>query len=260
MRRRAFESSEELDLPRKRQCARSPPSTPDDKPPLVNEGSQPRVSSFVEKLGSELITIYVGPAKRPFYVHKRLFCGATKRYGIHPTGYNGQPNMLVFGEDADAFELLIEWIYKKSIDFSATTLLKVVKLYCLAEKYNRVNIMDYTVDHLFSAFQSKRRPPEESFGYAYQNSLEDSPLRNLMSSWFYATLLDTSLEDESYFNMPTTTKLAREIPELAVDLFLLIRQHGENSLGIGRELRRVMEACDYHQHTAYGDPCPYHPY
>ena len=108
-----------------------------------------------------------------------------------------------FPEDsADAFELLLEWIYTgsfHSIDRDAdepllTTMVHArIQLYGLAEKICLSNLADYTMTRLVAIAQdpSPLNPPTaEIVRIAYDITAHGSPLRKFVSMWLYFSMRD----------------------------------------------------------------------
>lgn len=172
-----------------------------------------------------------------------------------------------FPEDSpEAWELFIQWLYIGRLPpliqtahrdrAEAAALDKRIQLYCLAETYNIVALMDSTIDTIASAYKIRTRTPDiSSFRYAYTHTSEASPLRVLLSRWFYHLLItrgDVTVRPTRY-STEAMWQLATEHPDLLHDLFTLMRgQQGMVSKAVLDPSE--IPLCTYHQHTLAGEP------
>jgi hypothetical protein len=170
-------------------------------------------------------------------------------------------------DDIDAWELLVQWLYQGRLtplilspnrdksEFAA--LEKRVKLYCLAETYGITRLMDTTMDTLAQIYRVHVRAPELStFRYAYAHTLEHSPLRVLMSRWFYHLLVTRDDAHPTRYGTDTMFNLAMDQPDLVHDLFDLMRGQMA-SVPAGVMDPSSVDLCTYHQHKRLGEPmCP----
>jgi hypothetical protein len=170
-------------------------------------------------------------------------------------------------DDIDAWELLVQWLYQGRLtplilspnrDKSEIAALEMrVKLYCLAETYGITLLMDSTIDTLAQIYKVRTRTPELStFRYAYAHTLEQSPLRALMSRWFYHLLVTRDDSHPTRYGTETMFGLTMEQPDLVHDLFELMRGQMA-SVPAGVIDPGTVDLCTYHQHTLLGEPaCP----
>ena len=70
----------------------------------------------------ELVTIYVGPEKKPFVIHKEVASYSPVLNAAFNSDFvEGQTQTYNLEDaDADAFQLLVQWLYTKSIQFCLT--------------------------------------------------------------------------------------------------------------------------------------------
>lgn len=170
-------------------------------------------------------------------------------------------------DDIDAWELLVQWLYQGRLTplilspnrdkTEIAALEKRVKLYCLAETYGITHLMDSTIDTLAQIYKVRTRTPDLStFHYAYAHTLEHSPLRALMSRWFYHLLVTRDDAHPTRYGTETMFSLAVEQPDLVHDLFELMRGQMA-SVPAGVMDPGSVDLCTYHQHTLLEDPlCP----
>jgi hypothetical protein len=90
-------------------------------------------------IGNKLITIYVGPKRREFVVHKNLICQTSDFFSKAFTGgfQEAQENSMHLPEDdPNAFSLFIDWIYRSKIParYSKKHKATLYNLYIFAEK------------------------------------------------------------------------------------------------------------------------------
>lgn len=170
-------------------------------------------------------------------------------------------------DDIDAWELLVQWLYQGRLtplilspnrDKSEISALeKRVKLYCLAETYGITPLMDSTIDTLAQIYKVRMRTPDLStFRYAYAHTLDKSPLRILMSRWFYHLLVTRDDAHPTRYGTEIMFNLAMEQPDLVHDLFNLMRGQMA-SVPTAVMDPSLVDLCTYHQHTLLGEPvCP----
>lgn len=214
--------------------------------------------------------IYAGQEKKLFTVHKKLLCDAAE---VFDKMFNGgfreaTDNTAHFPEDdIDAWELLVQWLYQGHLQplilcpnrdkTDMAALEKRVKLYCLAETYGIVHLMDNTMDTIAQVYKVRTLTPDIStFRYAYQHTLEQSPLRSLMSRWFYHLLVTRDDAHLTRYGTEIMFNLGMDNPDLVHDLFELMRgQHGTVPNGVMDP--GTVNLCTYHQHTLVDNPvCP----
>ncbi|TVY24071.1 hypothetical protein LHYA1_G006988 [Lachnellula hyalina] len=71
-----------------------------------------------ENLGSEIVTIYVGPKRKSFTVHKKLLCERSSYFlKAFASGFKegAEGVMYMKEEHVDAFENLVNWIYRDQL-------------------------------------------------------------------------------------------------------------------------------------------------
>jgi hypothetical protein len=170
-------------------------------------------------------------------------------------------------DDIDAWELLVQWLYQGRLTplilspsrdkTEIAALEKRVKLYCLAETYGITPLMDSTIDTLAQIYKVRTRTPDLStFRYAYAHTLEQSPLRALMSRWFYHLLVTRDDMHPTRYGTETMFALATEQPDLVHDLFALMRGQMA-AVPAGVMDPGSVDLCTYHQHTLINEPvCP----
>jgi hypothetical protein len=100
-----------------------------------------------------MVTIYVGPERKDFIVHKKLLCESAQFFKGALTrdfeeAHKGEIEML---EDSPgAFSLYVDWIYRSTLPTANTEehLHNLYDLYIFAEKLCLVELKDKTMDSI----------------------------------------------------------------------------------------------------------------
>ncbi|KAE9381306.1 hypothetical protein N431DRAFT_321692, partial [Stipitochalara longipes BDJ] len=69
----------------------------------------------------EIVTIYVGPEKKPFIIHKEVAClhSPVFKTAFESTFVEGQTQSYVLEDtEPEIFQLLVQWLYSKTFQFS----------------------------------------------------------------------------------------------------------------------------------------------
>ena len=166
-------------------------------------------------------------------------------------------NSATFPEDsADAFELLLEWIYTGKFNsvnpFAEDALLTAtiharIHLYGLAEKICLPELADYTMNMLAAKalFTPQLTPPTaELVRIAYEITTRGSPLRKLISLLLHFYMRDPF---ESTSARKVSLVLVEGDADVVEDVILHLRDQdqGVNKLKHPRSL----PACTFHQHS-----------
>jgi hypothetical protein len=134
-------------------------------------------------LGNEIVTLYVGPKRKQFTVHKKLLCDRCEFFskafrGNFSEAEKGEMNLP--DDDPGAFSSLVDYLYrgvllKAKDDYHASLLLE---LYILAEKLCLSTLMDKACDaaHSYSSLSGKRVTPK-LIAHIYSRTHGGSKLR-----------------------------------------------------------------------------------
>ncbi|KAH8770276.1 hypothetical protein BGZ57DRAFT_954618 [Hyaloscypha finlandica] len=106
-----------------------------------------------ESLGKEMVTIYVGPERKGFFIHKKLLCESAQFFkGAFTRGFEeAHKGEIVMLEDSPgAFSLYVNWIYRSTLPTGNTEehLHNLYDLYIFAEKLCLVELKDKTMDSI----------------------------------------------------------------------------------------------------------------
>ena len=204
-------------------------------------------------LHRSIVTVYVGPEKYPFYLHKGRLCQKSSFFekAFHGSFEEASTGSIYLEEDDVAvFELLEEWLYSEKVNYSKDCddpSLLMVKVFCFAERVRIPTLQNITLDAIRDRATGRKvvgsnphttseitKKPQALFGYpnqpqwgflepqeamtgsdneeviaeylnpastdaviyAYENTLELSPLRKLLADIFaYNVKSDTLGED-----------------------------------------------------------------
>ena len=154
----------------------------------------------------------MGPEKYPFYIHKGLLCQHSEYF---QATFNGSFEEATTGtvhldeDDVDVITLFEEWLYRGSIsdlkDHKEPSSL-LVQLFCFANRVGIDQLQNDVLDAIRDVAIVRQIPPqydipdgalipEDSFKYlppassavidfAYEHTMDDSPLRRLLSEIF----------------------------------------------------------------------------
>jgi hypothetical protein len=137
-------------------------------------------------------------------------------------------NELAFPEDMQGtIELLIEWCYKSALpklseESTPQDCFERIKLYCLASRYECVELMNDTI-HFLVRYLRKNFPRWDVSWttYAYRNTHPGSPLRKLLSKWFTNKFFST--DDKGRWTTDVFSAAASGHPDLLHDVMVHIR-------------------------------------
>jgi hypothetical protein len=223
-------------------------------------------------LGTDTVTIYVGPKRKKFLVHKKLICDRSEYFSkAFKGGFQETEKGVMYlpEDDIEAFDSFVNFIYRNTLpkfvkDEDPPTedaideygCEKLAPLFYLAEKYcmNELanKVMDAIQDH---GLKYEVMPGEADMRTFYENTRHKSKLR------LYGTLCvlyETLLQDGDYTE--EYVRLANTFPDFAADYFMLHRKHRE-LLSIGNvadpRIRNDEEGfgkCYFHTHGK-GEKC-----
>ncbi|PQE11709.1 BTB POZ domain-containing protein [Rutstroemia sp. NJR-2017a WRK4] len=142
----------------------------------------------LSRLGTVIVTIYVGEDKVKFTIHKKLLCDHVKFFDkAFRGGFKEVADGVVHlpDQDPDAFGLFVEWIYQthfpsfRSVDDPRI----FCRLYMFAEKTAQEDLANATADILGnSGVIRTERPVFDIIKEVYEKTIDGSPLRKLCAS------------------------------------------------------------------------------
>jgi hypothetical protein len=107
----------------------------------------------IRNLGNEMVTLYVGPKRKKFIVHKKLICDSADYFdkafnGRFKEGREGI--MHLPGDKPGAFSLFIDWLYRSTfpVGNSSQYLNNLYYLWVFATKICHTKLADNAMDRI----------------------------------------------------------------------------------------------------------------
>jgi BTB/POZ domain len=189
-------------------------------------------------LGNEIVTIHVGPKRKAFTIHKKLFCDRSDFFSkAFNGGFQEAGGMMYLPDDeVKGFEGIVNFIYRDSLPpFRVTNgpddgreshrfeLDTLYPLFCLAEKYCMNELANRTMDAVQDfGWERDLIPGSKSLEFIYNNTHDESKLR------LYGTLTRLyrrALDEERKKDVDKLAALARQLPDFAADYVTLQFEH-----------------------------------
>jgi hypothetical protein len=178
-------------------------------------------------LGTDTVTIYVGPKRKKFLVHKKLICDCSDYFSKAFTGgfQEAEKGVMYLPEDdSETFDSFIDFIYRgttpKFIKGEDLPLFFLAEKFCINELANKMmdTIQDIQLEH-------ERVPGRTMMKQIYNNTRDKSKLRLYGTLCaLHQTMTDGPGEDWSS-EVTDYTRLASDLPEFAEDYVALLRKH-----------------------------------
>jgi hypothetical protein len=164
----------------------------------------------------------------PSSIHRKVLHDAIPGFDTELKLLRLGQNELAFPEDMQGtIELLIEWCYKSALpklseESTPQDCFERIKLYCLASRYECVELMNDTI-HFLVRYLRKNFPRWDVSWttYAYRNTHPGSPLRKLLSKWFTNKFFST--DDKGRWTTDVFSAAASGHPDLLHDVMVHIR-------------------------------------
>jgi hypothetical protein len=215
-------------------------------------------------MGTEMVTLCVGPENYVFRVHKKPLC---KKIAYFAKMFNGKfeeaiTSTATFPEDESLnFGRLLNWVYQdiiptvtfhKNEDGKWHENWDVLKLYVLAEKLCVSEVMDRALDAYMAAQRrSKILADIDDVDAGYSDTGESSTLRKFLCQTFIYALIffDNGRPGGSWENKGMQMLLVKH-PDLARDIVPILRGT------MGKRVAHPLQAskCAFHAHGE-NEPC-----
>jgi hypothetical protein len=221
----------------------------------------------MSEMGTEIVTLCVGPEKYVFRVHKKPLCKKILYFAkMFGGGFEeATTSTATFPEDESVtFGRLLNWVYHGTVP--AVILHKdeegkwkenwdVLKLYTLAEKLCISEVMDRALEALMSGQRySNVLPGIEDIDAGYSSTGENSSMRKFLCQTFiYAlTSFNTGRPGGAWENAGMQMLLVKH-PDLAKDIVPILR--GTMGQKVGNPLHPLKASkCAFHSHGE-NEPC-----
>ena len=214
-------------------------------------------------LSGPLLEVYVGPNERHWALHQNLLCHHS-RFFDENFRVNGDRKRIVDGklllpdEDAEAFELLVKWLYQGRIedvskmpkegrwDYAYTC----QKLYMLSNTIGLVELANLAIDQFRKGcYDTGLVPGAEEMSPIYHKTAAGSPFRKLVSKIAARQIMDP----ENEVNAVTYRECFEASPDFAIDVINEIRAGAGNSLPLFDDPTEG-NSCKFHEHEN-GESC-----
>jgi len=203
-------------------------------------------------LGNEIVTLYVGPKRKQFTVHKKLLCDRCEFFskafrGNFQEAEKGE--MYLPDDNPGAFSSLVDYLYrgvlpKAKDDYHAALLLE---LYIIAEKLCLSSLMDKACDavHSYSSLAGKL-VTAKLIAHIYSRTHGGSKLRKFCASQVAYYLATTRTGNFDYFGG------LEDCPDFFMDVFRWHVEHGKKINMFKESKIMAMEdmfgPCEFHTH------------
>lgn len=152
------------------------------------------------------IVLGTGPNVTIWYIHRALMVKHSPyfRAALEPNRFAEANSNFVSlpDDDSDAFEIFTQWIY--SIDLArpghpfgqveGRDCLKLVKAYCIADKFGVAPLQFHALRALEDANRSQSTITPECIIYAFEHSIKNSALRQMLTGIIAVAIHDGTLE------------------------------------------------------------------
>ncbi|PQE12671.1 BTB POZ domain-containing protein [Rutstroemia sp. NJR-2017a BBW] len=218
-------------------------------------------------LGEDIVTIFVGPARRKFVLHKNLLC----RLPFFDYAFNGGFQETVTGsmdlpeDEPDIFSIFVHWVYRGSVPpiTCQKNLDDLLSLYIFAEKLCLNELCNRTLDEIQGSAEGLEKVVFK-FGVVqmrkiWENTAPDSPLR----TWsVYATLwlcckFDAKIEEDRPIARAVLVQLwdvFKDHCDFYERFFVQVGKHSESNLPRNAFELNDWVVCAFHRH-AEGEQC-----
>lgn len=177
------------------------------------------------------MTLIVGETKTTFHVHEAELCEASPVFkAAFSSNFkeSSERKMNLPEDDAELFNLLIEWLYGHRYDLpqpigdktkDGTRFMEAMRLYVLADKYGVAGLKSCIAKTIFNTMKDGNVTGPNMDTVAYQNVSQTSGIRKLL-----ADLYACNINFEWYERATTKARLQKN-PEFATDVILSFVQH-----------------------------------
>jgi hypothetical protein len=212
---------------------------------------------FSSRLGTELVTIYVGKARKEFVIHKKLICETAPFFDkAFNGGFKEKEGTMELPEDGpSAFDLFVELLYSGIVPDGNSTeyFIQPHKLYVFAEKHCLNELANKTMDKIqtvhHSYFDAHTSPPLAA--YVFNNTAPDSPIRKFSIEALASYFWDGSSWIPDKACLELLLSHANEQSNLILDYFSYLRDRSEEDVAIVHPRHRIgaEKTCEFRRHA-----------
>lgn len=230
----------------------------------------PVANGYFRDLGDELVTIYAGPSKRKFTVHKKLICDKVTVFakmfdGLFKEGISGTAELPE--DDEDSVGCFLEWLYRDDCGLFVGEIHHAfldeppiivstaqMNLYIFASKYSITPLMERVTDSIRKFHADKNiRPNPLAMLQVYDNTPENCGLRRYMLQCLRWVVLN--YRDEGSWTSKEILEAIYKNKDLSRDLIVALRPSDSKKVDPVSQ-----HNCDFHEHpreeVCQLTPCP----
>ena len=202
---------------------------------------------YVSHLYQDIVTIYVGSQRTPFYVYKELLCKDSRFFKamLNSPFREGEEQSASLEEDeVPVFKVYQTWLNTHQLRYNFDSdewWLHLSKLWIFADKIQASNFKNRVVDSFFSVFVGNLGlafATADTVNYVYDNTTVVSYLRRLFIR-FYLHMFDHKID------------LARYPHEFILEALTKITKDG----GCRNQIRAMQGAMDTKRSPMYHEEC-----
>lgn len=145
-------------------------------------------------LCSDVVTVYVGPEKNPFYIHKTLLSSKSTYFRAAFEGSfkeATEKSLYLADDDPHCFAFYVLWIYNQPLEHVSDTvdekpspsLDDYCRLYVLADKLGSEPLQNHVIDIIHERADSEYCGPQlvpDTINYVWAHTLPSSQLRAIL--------------------------------------------------------------------------------
>ncbi|KAG0651167.1 hypothetical protein D0Z07_2626 [Hyphodiscus hymeniophilus] len=232
------------------------PKTTTELPTAENPPCSPvAIALTAENLGTEVVTLYVGPKRKQIVVHKKLLCNRIEYFSKAFDGRfkEGREGIIYLPEDdADSMSQLVDWLYRCTIPPIIQSTMPARKLYYLAEKLCVSEAMNAVMDEIqkYHKVYSVHFNPNQMLD-VYRSTHERSKLRLYVAAQAACSFRVLKHRKTWDANSELFSKMSvdffRDIMRIQLDHWDKLREDyvwpQRHNIGKGLDL------CDFHVHN-----------
>ncbi|KAH6671063.1 hypothetical protein B0J14DRAFT_640085 [Halenospora varia] len=215
-----------------------------------------------QRLGTEIVTIYVGNERTEFVVHKQLICETADYFSKAFTGAFVERDGVIHlpEERPETFALFVDWVYTGRIPCHHTQLHleNLFRLYVFAEKLCLNDPANKAIDQMVDLCRTvSPRISTRMVEYVYKNTFVDSPLRKFaLYDWMYS--MDKSgatghLKPDHFQGPESAENLFKDV-DFCKDYFARLSPVHPQTHKLAHPRALQWPPCDLHRHSP-NEPC-----
>jgi hypothetical protein len=172
-----------------------------------------------------VVTILVGPARKPYILHKDLLCFYSDYFraafqGSFQEATDGKIELS--GVTTEVFEYFQVWLYTRRLDLLKLDFQTMIKLWIFGDQHQIPLLQNYTVDGLFDKRIKQNRFSVSVMPQVYADTLPGSPLRRavieICTSLVLEAKANSHLKNPGNWSVESLIDLVRAVEARPKDL------------------------------------------